>query len=157
LLRDGNGKATGQFSKTQVAETQGHGLGFGDINGDGVINTEDRTIIGNPTPDFSYGGNISLNYKGLGLGIDFNGVYGNEVYRYWGSSELPFTKFNYPAFKLNRWNGEGTSNWDPILGDNRTTNRLPSTYGIEDGSYFRIRNIQIGYNFNPEKYIKEIM
>ena len=77
-------------------------------------------------------------------------MYGNEVYRYWGSSELPFTKFNYPAFKLNRWHGEGTSNWDPILGDSHTTNRLPSTYGIEDGSYFRIRNLQLGYNFRPQ-------
>lgn len=125
-------------------------LKYKDINGDGVVDSKDRTMIGNPTPDFSYGGNISINYKGLDLGVDFNGVYGNEVYRFWGSSELPFTKFNYPAFKMNRWHGEGTSNWDPILGDNHTTNRLPSTYGIEDGSYFRIRNIQIGYNFNPE-------
>lgn len=123
-------------------------LKYRDINGDGVVNSEDRTMIGNPTPDFAYGGNVSLYYKNFDLGFDFNGVYGNEIYRYWGSSELPFTKFNYPAFKLNRWTGEGTSNWDPALGDNRTTNRLPSTYGIEDGSYFRIRNLQIGYNFS---------
>jgi TonB-linked SusC/RagA family outer membrane protein len=127
-------------------------LKYKDINGDGVIDPNDRTMIGNPTPDFMYGGSISLSYKGrLDFSMDFNGVYGNEIYRYWGSSELPFTKFNYPAFKLNRWHGEGTSNWDPILGDNHTTNRLPSTYGIEDGSYFRFRNIQIGYSFNPKR------
>jgi TonB-linked SusC/RagA family outer membrane protein len=120
---------------------------YRDINGDGVIDDKDRTMIGNPTPDFSYGASLSFNYRGLDLGIDLNGVYGNEVYRFWGSSELPFTTFNYPAFKLNRWTGEGTSNWDPILGANHTINRLPSTYGIEDGSYFRIRNLQIGYNF----------
>ncbi len=120
---------------------------YKDINGDGVINTQDRTKIGNPTPDFIYGFNATLNYKGFDFGADFNGSYGNEVYRYWGSSELPFTTFNYPSFKLNRWHGEGTSNWDPILGANHTINRLPSTYGIEDGSYFRIRNLQIGYNF----------
>lgn len=125
-------------------------LKYKDVNGDGVIDTKDRTMIGNPTPDFSYGGAIALNYKGFDFGVDFNGVYGNEVYRYWGSSELPFTKFNYPAFKLNRWHGEGTSNWDPILGDSHTTNRLPSTYGIEDGSYFRLRNVQIGYNFSQQ-------
>jgi hypothetical protein len=123
-------------------------LKYKDINGDGIVNSEDRTMIGNPTPDFGYGGNVSLFYKNFDFGLDFNGVYGNEVYRFWGSSELPFTKFNYAAFKLNRWTGEGTSNWEPALGDNRTTNRLPSTYGIEDGSYFRIRNIQIGYNFS---------
>ena len=125
-------------------------LRYKDINGDGVVDSEDRTMIGNPTPDFTYGGAITVNYKGFDLGIDVNGVYGNEVYRYWGSSELPFTKFNYPAFKLNRWHGEGTSNWDPILGDSHTTNRLPSTYGVEDGSYFRIRNLQLGYNFRPQ-------
>lgn len=133
---------------------------YKDINGDNVIDTKDRTMIGNPTPDFMYGISLQASYKGFDFGMDFNGVYGNEIYRYWGSSELPFTTFNYPAFKMNRWTGEGTSNWDPILGANHTINRLPSTYGIEDGSYFRIRNIQLGYNFNPELlkkvYIKNI-
>ncbi len=122
-------------------------LKYKDINGDGVVDSKDRTMIGNPTPDFAYGGNFSLYYKNFDFGVDVNGVYGNEVYRFWGSSELPFTKFNYGSFKLNRWTGEGTSNWEPALGDNRTTNRLPSTYGIEDGSYIRIRNVQVGYNF----------
>lgn len=125
-------------------------LKYKDVNGDGKIDPTDRTVIGNPTPDFAYGGSVALNYKGFDIGVDFGGVYGNEVYRYWGSSELPFTKFNYPAFKLNRWHGEGTSNWDPILGDNHPINRLPSTYGVEDGSYFRIRNMQVGYNISPE-------
>jgi ribosomal protein S19 len=55
---------------------------------------------------------------------------------------------------MNRWRGEGTSNWDPILGANRAINRLPSTYGIEDGSYFRLRNIQLGYNFNSAALAK---
>ncbi len=121
-------------------------LKYKDVNNDGVIDTKDRTIIGNPTPDFTYGGTFNVKYKGFDVGVDVNGVYGNEVYRYWGSSELPFTKFNYPKFKLNRWHGPGTSNWDPILGDTHPINRLPSTYGIEDGSYFRIRNVQLGYN-----------
>lgn len=133
---------------------------YKDINGDGVIDTKDRTMIGNPTPKFMYGISLSTNYKGFDFGVDFNGVYGNDIYRYWGSSELPFTTFNYPAFKMNRWTGPGTSNWDPILGANHTINRLPSTYGIEDGSYIRIRNIQLGYNFNTEKlkkaYIKSL-
>ncbi|MBI5370654.1 MAG: TonB-dependent receptor [Sphingobacteriales bacterium] len=125
-------------------------LKYKDVNGDGKIDPSDRTMIGNPTPDFAYGGSVALNYKGFDIGVDFGGVYGNEVYRYWGSSELPFTKFNYPAFKMNRWHGEGTSNWDPILGDNHPINRLPSSYGIEDGSYFRLRNVQVGYNISPE-------
>lgn len=120
---------------------------YKDINGDGKITTDDRTIIGNPTPDFTYGGSINFQYKGLDLGIDVGGVYGNEIYRNWGGTESPFQRVNYAAFKVNRWHGEGTSNWDPILGQSHRINYEPSTYGIEDGSYFRIRNIQLGYNF----------
>jgi hypothetical protein len=49
---------------------------------------------------------------------------------------------------LNRWHGPGTSNWDPILGQDHRINYEYSTYAIEDGSYFRIRNLQLGYNFS---------
>ncbi len=120
---------------------------YKDINGDGKINTEDRTMIGNPTPDFTYGGAVQLNYKGFNLGIDVGGVYGNEIYREWGGTESPFQRVNYPTFKYGRWHGAGTSNWDPILGQDHRINYESSTYGIEDGSYMRIRNLQIGYNF----------
>lgn len=129
-------------------------LKYKDINGDGKINTADRTIIGNPTPDFAYGGTISVNFKGFDLGIDVGGVYGNEIYRNWGGTESPFQRVNYAAFKINRWHGEGTSNWDPILGQDHRINYESSTYGIEDGSYFRIRNLQLGYNFNPSSLVK---
>lgn len=125
-------------------------LKYKDINGDGVINTDDRTMIGNPTPDFSYGGAIQFTYKQFNVGIDFNGVYGNEVYREWGGTESPFQRVNYPKFKFNRWHGEGTSNWDPILAQDHRINYESSTYGIEDGSYFRIRNLNVGYNFAPK-------
>ncbi len=122
---------------------------YKDINGDGKINTADRTFIGNPTPDFTYGGSIDVKFKRFDFGVDFGGVYGNEIYRNWGGTESPFQRVNYPDFKINRWHGEGTSNWDPILGQDHRINYEASTYGIEDGSYFRIRNIQLGYNFNP--------
>jgi TonB-linked SusC/RagA family outer membrane protein len=124
-------------------------LKYKDINGDGKINTDDKTFIGNPSPDFTYGGMIDINYKGFDLGLDVGGVYGNEIYRAWGGTESPFQRVNYAAFKINRWHGEGTSNWDPILGMDHRINYESSTYGIEDGSYFRIRNIQLGYNFSP--------
>lgn len=119
---------------------------YEDVNGDGVITTDDRTMIGNPTPKFSYGGNITLKYKNLDLSVDLQGVYGNEIYRYWGSSENPYTTYNFPAFRLDRWHGPGTSNWEPLVAESHKINRYPSTYGIEDGSYFRIRNLQIGMN-----------
>ena len=134
-------------SPTVVGQTYGPGdLKYADINGDGVIDSKDRTEIGNPTPDFIYGINLNAKYKNFELSIGLNGVYGNEIYRFWGSSENPYFRFNYPAFKLNRWNGPGTSNWDPILGSDHIINKLPSSYGIEDGSYFRIRNVQLAYN-----------
>jgi TonB-linked SusC/RagA family outer membrane protein len=129
-------------------------LKYRDINGDGKINTADRTFIGNPTPDFAYGGTISVSFKGFDLGMDVGGVYGNEIYRNWGGTESPFQRVNYAAFKINRWHGEGTSNWDPILGQDHRINYESSTYGIEDGSYFRIRNLQLGYNFNPSSLMK---
>lgn len=123
-------------------------LKYKDINGDGKINTADRTMIGNPTPDFAYGGTISLKYKNVDFGIDLGGVYGNEIFRNWGGTESPFQRVNYAAFKVNRWHGPGTSNWDPILAQDHRINYEASTYNIEDGSYFRIRNIQLGYNLS---------
>ncbi len=68
----------------------------------------------------------------------------------WGGTESPFQRVNYAKFKTNRWHGAGTSNWDPILGQGHRINYEYSTYGIEDGSYFRLRNIQLGYNFDPK-------
>ncbi len=125
-------------------------LKYKDVNGDGVINTEDRTMIGNPTPDFAYGGALEARYKQFNLSVEFGGVYGNEVYREWGGTESPFQRVNYPKFKTNRWRGEGTSNWDPILGQDHRINYESSTYGIEDGSYFRIRNVNLGYNVSQK-------
>lgn len=123
---------------------------FKDTNGDGVIDASDRVVIGNPSPDFIYGGSISANYKRFNLGVDFGGVYGNEVFRVWGSLESPFQRVNYPAFKTARWNGPGTSNWEPIISQADRFNYNGSTYNIEDGSYFRIRNLQLGYDFDPK-------
>jgi TonB-linked SusC/RagA family outer membrane protein len=118
---------------------------FKDVNGDGRITVDDRTFIGNPTPDFIYGGSITLTYKGLDLGIDLQGVYGNEIYRAWNQGT--FADFNYLVGREARWNGIGTSNWEPILSTKRSINYQNSSYWIEDGSFFRIRNLQLGYRF----------
>ncbi len=121
---------------------------FKDLNGDGVIDDKDRTIIGNPTPDFIYGFSLGAEYKRFNFNIDFQGVYGNEIFRNWGNGAT-FAVFNYRAARVGRWNGEGTSNWEPAVSDAHAINRQNSTYMIEDGSYLRIRNVQLGYNFNP--------
>ncbi len=121
---------------------------FKDINGDGKITADDRTVIGNPTPKFAYGTSLTANYKNLSLSIDMGGVYGNQVFRTWGSLESPFQRVNYSAEKLGRWHGEGTSNWVPLISQADRFNYNGSTYNIEDGSYFRIRNVQLAYNFS---------
>ena len=128
-------------------------LKFKDISGpdgvpDGKITPDDRTMIGNPTPDFTYGISPALNYKNFDLALDFQGVYGNEIWRDWGNGST-FSVFNYRDARLNRWNGAGSSNWEPRVG-NDAINNLPSTYMIEDGSYFRLRNVQIGYNLSKK-------
>ena len=131
---------------------------FKDINGDGKIDDKDRTLIGNPTPDLIYGFSLSADYKGFDIGIDFQGVYGNEIFRAWGNGST-FAPFNYRIASLDRWAGPGTANWEPV-NDGRSINQQNSTYMIEDGSYVRIRNIQIGYNFSSSvlggRYIKAL-
>lgn len=125
---------------------------------DGKIDENDRSMIGNPTPDFMYGFSLGADYKGFDFSIDFQGVYGNEIYREWGNGNT-FAVFNYREDRLGRWHGPGTSNWEPQVNDLRAINRQPSNYMIEDGSYIRIRNVSIGYNvpFKSEKVQKSII
>ncbi|SHG81160.1 TonB-linked outer membrane protein, SusC/RagA family [Flavobacterium fluvii] len=122
---------------------------YKDVNGDGKINTDDRTIIGNPTPDVMYGFSLSATYKQFSLSLDFQGVYGNEIYRDWGNGST-FAPFNYRTERLDRWTGAGTSNWEPRLNDGSGYNKLASTYMIEDGSYLRLRNVQLAYDFDSK-------
>jgi len=134
---------------------------FKDIRGaggsptpDGNVTADDRTVIGNPSPKFTYGGSINITYKRFNLGIDVGGVYGNNIFRTWGSLESPFQRVNYPEFKMNRWHGAGTSNWEPIISQADRINYNGSTYNIEDGSYFRIRNLQLGYTLDSKSLSK---
>lgn len=134
-------------------------LKYRDLNGDDIIDDRDRTNIGNPTPDFTYGINTSFKYKKFELGIDLNGSYGNEIFRVWGTSEQKNSVYNYPAYYTEGWTAAGTSNWVPIVNASHLINRAPSTYGIEDGSYIRIRNINLSYvisNLPKMTYIKNL-
>lgn len=124
---------------------------FKDVNNDGKITADDRTMIGDPTPDFTYGFSVGADYKGFFMNADFYGVYGNEVFRNWGNGSS-FAPFNYREERLDRWTGAGTSNWEPINNSATGHNRLSSSYMIEDGSFFRIRNVQLGYNFNKNLF-----
>jgi TonB-linked SusC/RagA family outer membrane protein len=119
---------------------------YKDLNGDEKITDQDREFIGQSIPTFTYGFNLNAGYKNLDLSIDFNGVYGNDIVN---TKKLPtFAQFNYYETALNRWHGEGTSNFEPILNTERGNNFEPSTNLLESGAYFRIRAIQLGYDLS---------
>ena len=118
---------------------------FKDINNDGDITSEDRTKIGNPYPDVTYGFNASANYKNFDFNIFISGVAGNDVYNtnIYDLEGMP-RLFNSGTAVLDRWTGPGTSNDVPrALGAGQ--NVSASDRFIEDGSYTRLRNITLGY------------
>jgi TonB-linked SusC/RagA family outer membrane protein len=122
---------------------------YKDVNGDGVIDDKDRVPLGNPNPKFVYGFNTTLSYKRFDLTLDFQGVSGVSIYN--GNFALRFGGENYTQdFYDNRWHGEGTSNVYPsvnVAGNNSITN----SFFVEDGSYFRVRNAQLGYTIIGNK------
>ncbi|MCE5206305.1 MAG: TonB-dependent receptor [Porphyromonadaceae bacterium] len=123
-------------------------LKFVDVNGDGVITQDDRTMIGNPTPDLTYGLSVNLGYRNFDFSVEMMGVYGNEIYRTW--DDPTYAQLNYLTDRMGRWHGEGTSNWEPILNPSHSINLINSNYYLEDGSFFRIRNVQLGYTFETD-------
>ena len=132
--------------KNTLATVTPGDLKFVDVDGNGEITPADRTMIGDPTPDVTYGINFSVGYKNWELGVDMMGQAGNEIYRTWDNYH--WSQFNFMKQRLNRWHGEGTSNSQPLLNMKHTINNLNSEYYIEDGSFFRIRNVQLAYNFD---------
>jgi TonB-linked SusC/RagA family outer membrane protein len=135
---------------------------FRDISGpngvpDGVINTNDLSIIGNPHPDFTYGITLNVNYKGFGLTLFGQGVSGNDIFnyvKYWT---------DFPTFAGNRskrmlyesWRPGKTDAILPQLTSSDQVSILPSTYYLESGSYFRFKNIQLSYML-PASLISKI-
>ncbi len=127
-------------------------LRFNDIDGDGRITTDDRTYLGSPIPDFIYGFTLGAGYGGLDFVADFNGVSGNKVYN--AKKIARFGTYNFETSYLDRWTGEGTSNSEPRV-TNGGINYNVSDRFIEDGSFLRLRNIQIGYTL-PEQLTKRL-
>lgn len=120
---------------------------FKDLNGDGKIDSNDRTFIGSPNPDFTYGMNFGLNYKDFDFSMFWQGVKGNELFNFmiFETMNSGKTTNKYTSI-LNSWNGEGTSNSLPLLNAaDKNNNFRMSTRYLEDGSYLRLRNIQLGY------------
>lgn len=118
---------------------------FMDLNGDGVIDINDQTYIGNPTPAFTYGFNTDLAWKGFELNLFFAGSQGNDIFK--NFVRYDFNYVNRPTSALDRWTGPGTSNDEPrvSLSDPNQNARISDRF-VEDGSYLRLKTLQIGYN-----------
>ncbi|WP_235295835.1 SusC/RagA family TonB-linked outer membrane protein [Portibacter marinus] len=139
------------------AEQPGAGVGrvrYVDQNDDGVITLDgDRVVIGNPHPDFTYGINLGFNYKKFSVTLFANGVQGNDLY----NANKYFTHFN--SFQgnrstdlLNSFGYPGVTNPDPELPlvslEAPALEYGSTSFFIEDGSYFRIKNLQLGYTID---------
>ena len=116
---------------------------FVDVNGDGQITTDDRTNIGNGTPDWTFGFNANADWKGFDFNIFLQGVHGSDVFDATYRSDV--YSGNYPKWMLNRWTGEGTSDKYPRLSLQDETNWQVSDLYVCDGSYLRIKNMSLGY------------
>lgn len=124
---------------------------FEDVNGDGIINSDDRTYIGSPHPIFTSGLNANFSYKGIDLSMSFYASVGNKI----ANIVRRQTDFNF--FQKNRSKRRLYESWgSPYLSDNSkatmpiaevndATSMLPSSYFIEDGSFLRLQSLQIGY------------
>ena len=114
-----------------------------DINQDGIVDTNDQTIIGNPNPDFFASFNLSIKYKQLDFSAFFNGAFGQDV--------LNTQAFNQPNNAPLRWTLDNPTNEYPSLRDGRTLKF--SDWWIEDGSYVRLQNVTVGYTLKPAKKV----
>ena len=118
---------------------------FLDTNADNVINSDDRTNIGNGVPDWTFGLTFDFDWRGFDFGVFFQGVHGADVFD--ATYRQDIASGNYPTWVLQRWTGEGTSDKVPTLGDSK--NWVCSDMYIQDGSYLRLKNITLGYTLHP--------
>jgi hypothetical protein len=131
---------------------------FKDLNNDGQINANDRTFIGNPIPKTTYGFAFSASYKHFDFSFLLQGVHGvdryNDLKQILNYDSRPF---NSMTSVLDSWHGEGTSNTTPRLTFNNNGGGNVSSVFVEDASYLRLKNIELGYTFNTKKIaVKEL-
>jgi hypothetical protein len=115
---------------------------FVDNNGDGVLNSDDRTYIGDPIPDFIMGLNLSFRYKDFDFVAYAFASIGNDVVRNYERAQPDVNKL---STIMDRWTGPGTSNSVPRVTYDATANTIFSEYYVEDGSYLRLQRLSVGY------------
>jgi len=141
-------QTTAEIAASQQTGAKPGDFKYVDQNKDGVIDAKDRIVLGNPNPKYSYGLNTNWTFKQFDLTLDFQGVAGVEIYN--ANLGLRFGNENFTKdFYNNRWHGQGTSNTYPSANIGGGENFRPNSFYVEDGSYFRIRNMQLGYTFSP--------
>ena len=126
------------------------GIRWKDVDGSGQIDAGDRTMIGKPNPDWTYGLMLSADYKGIDISAFFQGVAGVQIYKLYRRGNV--IRANFGKEWLGRWHGEGTSTKYPILYEGNLTptggdtgaNVVSDLY-VEDGDYFRLKVLQLGY------------
>ena len=126
---------------------------FVDVNDDGVIDDSDRTKIGKGTPDWTFGATLNAAWRGFDFMMFWQGTAGNDIFDATRRLDLP--AINLPSWFLGRWTGEGTSNKYPIYIQGDATNWQASDLYIHDGSYLRLKNIELGYTI-PESITSKV-
>ncbi|WP_324027998.1 TonB-dependent receptor [Maribacter sp. BPC-D8] len=156
----------GAVSRTQVGEaistfygrevigfTDAGRFEYRDVNEDNVIDDDDRTFIGSPHPDFTYGLNFNLGYKSFDLSLFLQGSQGNDIYNYTKIfTDFPtFVDGNRSVRVLDSWTPTNTNATLPALSNTiQNSETQPNSYFVEDGSYLRLKNIQLGYAFSDK-------
>ncbi len=134
------------------AEARAGDLKFVDTNGDGVITPDDKTNLGDPIPDITMGLNLSFDYGNFDFQSYFFASLGNDIVRNYERNDR-FT--NRTTYYLDRWTGTGTSNEFPRVTTGATANTVFSDFYVEDGSFLRAQNMQLGYSF-PESTLSKL-
>ncbi|WP_158799652.1 TonB-dependent receptor [Pedobacter sp. L105] len=117
---------------------------FVDLNGDGVIDDNDRTKIGKPNPDYTFGINLSATYKGFDISVVASGVAGNDIVQSYRNEANQYA--NYTTAILDRWHGEGSSNTVPRVTEDNRNHTTFSDLFVQKGDYLRISNVTVGYD-----------
>ena len=144
--------ADGSVSMIQPSAVPGD-VRFVDVNGDGIIDADDRTKIGKGMPDWTFGINLNATFKGFDFSMLWQGTVGNQIFD--ATRRTDISSSNLPEWMLARWTGDGTSNKIPrfVIGDN--VNWQSSDLYVKDGDYFRLKNIQLGYTL-PQKLTNHV-
>ena len=139
-------------SPTQSGAAPGR-FKYKDLNGDNKIDPNDRTFLGSPNPDFTYGLNLGINYKGFDLSTIFYGTQGNENINALKVNTHFFGTYTGGKSKdlLNAWSPQNPSSTIPKIesANNFSTSRTLNTFFVEDGSYLRLRSLILGYTLKP--------